>query len=77
LYDGKQRAILREAEVEPMVDGEDVEGFGNSTQDPGKAWDLKPPMRSFASSLALLLKKSSLMHLSLEFTRNILWRKKN
>jgi hypothetical protein len=25
-------------------------------------------MRSFASSLALMLKKSSLMHLSLEFT---------
>jgi IS30 family transposase len=41
--------------------------FTNSTQDPGKAWDLKPPMRSFASSLALMLKKSSLMHLSLEF----------
>ena len=30
--------------------------FTNSTQDPGKAWDLKPPMRSFASSLALMLK---------------------
>ncbi len=28
-HNGKQRAILRKAEVEPMVDGEDLEGFGN------------------------------------------------
>jgi len=42
--------------------------FTDSTQDPGKAWDLKLPMRSFACSPALMLKKSALMHLSLEFT---------